>query len=73
MPQALEKSGRMLAAGHRSLRDFSRGDPGISMPREAMRDLGLLEDGEVDTTQQVFVTVYDDGRVVIDLQVTGDE
>ena len=73
MPQAVEESGSVLAAGHRTLRDFSRGDPGISFPREAMRDLGLLENGEVDTDQQVFVTVYDDGTVQLDLQVTVDE
>ena len=55
--------------GFRDLRDLDHSSPGISFEREAMRELGLLDekDGVVDG-HQVRVTIFEDGRAIIDLQ-----
>ena len=58
----------ILDKGVRSLRDLGNNQPGISFSRDAMRDLGLLDDQTgVEPDQSVSVAVYDDGLVVIDL------
>ena len=68
MAQVQTDDREIVYAEHRDLRDLGHQDPGISLPRETMRSLGLLDDSGV-ADNQVFVTVYDDGRVVLDLQV----
>ena len=59
----------VLNQGHRDLRDLGNDQPGVSLPKKAMRKLGLLGQDGVDTDHEALVAVYGDGRVVIDLQI----
>lgn len=59
----------ILYRGMRDLRELGRDAPGISLNREAMRELGLLGSRGVPNGHEVQVTIYDNGRVLIDLQV----
>lgn len=56
----------VIYARHRTLRDIGDEEPGISLPREETREMNLME---LLGEQQVFVTMYESGRVVLDLQV----
>jgi len=67
--QASEPVDKVLHAGHRNLRELGHNDPGVSLARDAMRELGLLDESGVEDDHQVFVTIYESGRVVVDLQV----
>ena len=67
--QASEPADKVLYAGHRNLRELGHSDPGISFSRDAMRELNLLDESGVEDDHQVFVTIYESGRVVVDLQV----
>lgn len=58
----------ILYHGWRDLRDIGKGDPDVSLERDAMRELGLLDGLEV-ADHQVRTTIYEDGRVVLDLQI----
>ncbi|WP_259519060.1 hypothetical protein [Halanaeroarchaeum sp. HSR-CO] len=68
MAQAQSAEREVMYAHHRDLRDLGHDDPGLSLPRRTMRDLGLLDEQGV-ADHQVFVTIYSDGRVILDLQV----
>jgi len=61
IPDIIDKS-------HRELRDLGNDQPGISLPKDSMRELGLLDEDGVETEQEVLVVTYRDGRIVIDLQ-----
>lgn len=56
----------VIYARHRTLRNLGHGEPGISLPRDEAAELDLLD---ALGNQQVFVTMYESGRVVLDLQV----
>ena len=59
----------ILYRGHRELLNLGHDQPGTSFQKRAMRELGLLDDDDgVDTETEALVTIYGDGRVVIDLQ-----
>ncbi|MDL0134581.1 hypothetical protein, partial [Halobacterium salinarum] len=62
LPQVLHKE-------HRELRDLGSDQPGISFGKRPMRDLGLLDADGVVTNQEVLVTMYRDGRSVLDFQL----
>jgi len=69
-PQNSQAGSDLLFQNHREVRDLGDDEPGMSLPRGPMRMLGLLdEEGGVDTDTEALVAVYEDGRVVIDLQI----
>jgi len=68
-PQQRRSGSDLLYQEHRELRDLGNDEPGMSFGRGAMRMLGLLDDDGVDTDTEAFVSVYADGRIVIDLQI----
>lgn len=60
-----QADGEVIYARHRTLRDLGEDEPGISLPREETEELDLLDRlGD----QQAFVTIYEDGTVIVDLQ-----
>jgi len=69
-PQNPQTGSDLLFQEHRELRDLGNDEPGMSFGRGPMRMLGLLDDEHgVDTDTEALVAVYDDGRIVIDLQL----
>lgn len=68
-PQNPSAGSDLLFQIHREVRDLGNDEPGMSFPRGPMRTLGLLDEDGVDTETEAFVSVYDDGRIVIDLQL----
>jgi len=69
-PQNRQPGSDLLFQKHREVRDLGNDEPGMSLPRGPMRMLGLLDDEHgVDTDTEALVAVYDDGRIVIDLQL----
>lgn len=69
-PQDSQTGTDLLFQEHREVRDLGKNEPGMSFPRGPMRMLDLLdeEDG-VDTDTEALIAVYEDGRIVIDLQL----
>lgn len=63
----------VLYRGWRDLRDLGHATPGISFERNAMRELGLLQDDDVAEGHQARVTIFENGKVLIDLQVNQGE
>jgi hypothetical protein len=68
-PDELDTTPRVLQKGHRELRDLGSDQPGISFGKRPMRELGLLDEDGVVTDQEVLVTMYRDGRSVLDFQL----
>lgn len=61
-------SDALLHRDTRSLRDLGNDQPGISLSKDAMRDLDLLDDETgIESDRNAAVSVYEGGRVVIDL------
>lgn len=51
---------QVIHLGSRQLRDIGDVDPGMSLPRKVMRNLGLLDDGEVQDSD-IRIRFYEDG------------
>lgn len=67
-PQTVDTLPEVLHKGHRELRDLGNDQPGMSFKKTPMRELGLLDESGVRTSQQILVTTYRDGRAVLDFQ-----
>ena len=59
----------VLYRGFRDLRSLGHNTPGVSIEREAMRELELLQEDGVVEDHQVQMTIFEDGQILIDLQV----
>lgn len=68
-PDELDTLPQVLRKEHRELRDLGGDEPGISFGRRPMRELGLLGEEGVVTDQEVLITMYRDGRSVLDFQL----
>jgi len=68
-PDDLDTTPSVLQKGHRELRDLGSGEPGMSFGKRPMRELGLLDEDGVETDQEVLLTMFRDGRGVVDFQL----
>jgi hypothetical protein len=68
MGYTMAESDSVVAAGSRKLRDLGHEEPGISLPKDGARKLSVLDDDGVES-QDVFVKMYESGRVVLDIDV----
>ncbi|MCF2165400.1 hypothetical protein KVP04_00420 [Halobacterium salinarum] len=68
-PEELDTMLRVLDKGHRELRDLGGDQPGVSFGKRSMRDLGLLDEDGAATDHEVLVTMYRNGRTVLDFQL----
>ena len=65
-----------ISVVNRPVRDVGNGTLGVSVPKEAMRKLGLLDDdGElVEENERISkITVYEDGSIKIETKASAEQ